>query len=98
MAGSTTLHTHTEQTRRTFGTPFKKEVWWRDHYYDIYNRGYELCPRYHPDWEPSWRGSGKCLFAGDEGQPNIVSHLLYAIQLMDLISHRLLHADSMASM
>ena len=54
---------------------FKSEEWWRDHYYDIYLRGYELRYRYRPDWEPSWTKSGKDFFNVEDGQPTIVSAL-----------------------
>ena len=57
------------------GTLFRNEEWWRDQYYEIYNHGYELRPRYHPNWEPSWIGLGKDFFAVEDGQPSIVSAL-----------------------
>ncbi|KAJ7228318.1 hypothetical protein GGX14DRAFT_412691, partial [Mycena pura] len=31
------------------------EVFWRDHYDYILEHGYELRPRYRPDWVPSWK-------------------------------------------
>ncbi|KAF4621101.1 hypothetical protein D9613_000141 [Agrocybe pediades] len=30
------------------------EIYWREHYDWLYQCGYELRPRYHPDWVPSW--------------------------------------------
>ncbi|KAF4621102.1 hypothetical protein D9613_000140 [Agrocybe pediades] len=30
------------------------EVYWRDRFDWLYQCGYELRPRYHPDWVPSW--------------------------------------------
>jgi hypothetical protein len=61
------------RTSRSIGTLFRSEQWWKDQYYDINRDGYELRPRYHPDWEPSWRQSGKDFFAVEDGQPSIVS-------------------------
>ena len=61
------------QTIRTIGTLFKNEEWWRDQYYDIHNRGYELRPRYHPNWQPSWIRLGEDFFTVEDGQPSIVS-------------------------
>ena len=61
------------QTIRTIGTLFKNEEWWRDQYYDIHNRGYELRPRYHPNWQPSWIRLGSDFFTVEDGQPSIVS-------------------------
>jgi hypothetical protein len=63
------------QTIRTIGTLFRTEEWWKDQYYDIHDRGYELRPRYHPKWQPSWLRLGKDFFAVEDGQPSIVSTL-----------------------
>ncbi|KAH8111756.1 kinase-like domain-containing protein [Phellopilus nigrolimitatus] len=30
------------------------ECWWRDHYEFLLSHGYQLRPRYHPGWKPSW--------------------------------------------
>ena len=73
MPGLTTPQIQAGQTIRTIGTLFRNEEWWRDQYYDIYNRGYQLRPRYHPSWEPSWIRSGRDSFAVEDGQPNTVS-------------------------
>ena len=64
---------------RQRGTLVKSELWWRDHYYDILDRGYKLRPRYHPQWEPSWIRSKKDFFSVEDGQATIVSRIvLYA--------------------
>ena len=57
---------------REVGALFRNEEWWRDQYIVIYGRGYQLRPRYHPNWEPSWTRSGKDFFAVEDGQPTIV--------------------------
>ena len=31
------------------------EAEWRDLYFFLESHGYRLRPRYHPDWEPSWK-------------------------------------------
>ncbi|KAF8120722.1 kinase-like domain-containing protein [Boletus edulis] len=36
-----------------------REVWWRDRYEQLSNRGYLLRPRYSPQWVPSWKTSNK---------------------------------------
>ncbi len=33
------------------------EVWWRDHQRPLNSHGYELRPRFRPDWTPSWVGT-----------------------------------------
>ena len=32
---------------------------WRDNYQWLHDRGYQLRPRYSPDWIPSWIGTKK---------------------------------------
>jgi hypothetical protein len=63
---------YTPQTSRTIGTLHRSEQWWCYQYYVLKHYGYDLRPRYHPDWEPSWRGSGKDFFTMEDGQPSIV--------------------------
>ena len=46
--------------------------WWRDHYNEIAEHGYQLRPRYHPNWEPSWLKSGKDFYTVEDGQATIV--------------------------
>lgn len=55
------------------GTLFDSELWWRDHYQVLENRGYRLRPRYRPDWAPSWKKSGKDFYTVEDGQPTLVS-------------------------
>lgn len=33
------------------------EQFWRDRYHALSARGYQLRPRYCPDWQPSWIGT-----------------------------------------
>lgn len=39
-------------------TLLEYEIWWRDRYVMLEERGYRLRPRFRPDWVPSWRTSG----------------------------------------
>ncbi|KAG6369610.1 hypothetical protein JVT61DRAFT_14179 [Boletus reticuloceps] len=32
-----------------------REIFWRDRYYFFKSKGYILRPRYHPDWQASWK-------------------------------------------
>ncbi|KAF8548790.1 hypothetical protein OG21DRAFT_1470824 [Imleria badia] len=34
---------------------YKEEIFWRDRYHFFRNKGYILRPRYHPEWQASWR-------------------------------------------
>ncbi|KAF8836461.1 hypothetical protein BDN67DRAFT_1014679 [Paxillus ammoniavirescens] len=53
---------HIEQLYlQVFGSPptqphelGEDEKWWRDHYQWLYEAGYQLRPRYHPEWVASW--------------------------------------------
>jgi hypothetical protein len=82
MSSLTAPQFHAGQTIRTIGTLFRNEEWWRDQYHDIYNRGYELRPRYHPNWEPSWIELRKDFFSVEDGQPSIVSDPLLALSIL----------------
>ena len=37
------------------------EKWWVERQKALELAGYMLRPRYHPDWKPSWTGTGKYL-------------------------------------
>jgi hypothetical protein len=58
---------------REIGTLFDSELWWRDQYRAIEAQGYILRSRYHPNWRPSWKRSGKDFFSAEDGQPTLVS-------------------------
>jgi len=60
-------------TTREPGILFDHELWWRNHYQELENRGYRLRPRYRPDWVPSWKKSGKESYTVEDGQPTPVS-------------------------
>ena len=57
---------------RQVGALVTTEQWWRDRYNEIAQHGYQLRPRYHPNWQPSWLKSGKDFYAVEDGQPTIV--------------------------
>ena len=40
---------------------------WRDNYQWLHDRGYQLRPRYSPDWMPSWIGTKKYHGACEDG-------------------------------
>jgi hypothetical protein len=85
--GSARYYSSAEQTSREAGTLFPSELWWRDHYDIIRRSGYELRPRYHPDWVPSWKKRGRDFFTVEDGQPCLVSLvLLLSPALTDYIS------------
>jgi len=44
------------------------ETWWREQYQWLKVRGYQLRPRYAPDWVPSWESSKKHALACEDGQ------------------------------
>jgi len=63
---------YSEPPNRKAGTLVMTERWWRDRYVEIASHGYELRPRYHPRWQPSWLKSGKDFYTVEDGQPTIV--------------------------
>ncbi|KAH8987529.1 kinase-like domain-containing protein [Lactarius hatsudake] len=68
---------------RERGTLVKSELWWRDHFYDLEERGYKLRPRYHPRWKPSWINSKKDFFSVEDGQPTITRAVMDAVRVRD---------------
>ncbi|KDR71783.1 hypothetical protein GALMADRAFT_74620 [Galerina marginata CBS 339.88] len=44
------------------------EIFWRDHYLWLKERGYQLRPRYSPDWVPSWHGTKKYFMDCEDGR------------------------------
>jgi len=70
------------QAIRERGSLFESELWWRDHYYMLENHGYILRPRYHPNWVPSWKTSGKEFFTVEDGQPTLVSVVRLMLSLL----------------
>jgi hypothetical protein len=77
---------HEGQVDREIGTLFDSESWWRDQYYEIENQGYTLRPRYHPDWEPSWKKSRKDFFTVEDGQPTLVSVVCPMLSMLTFAS------------
>ncbi|KAF9501837.1 hypothetical protein BDN71DRAFT_1406986 [Pleurotus eryngii] len=43
------------------------EIFWRDHYHWLLERGYQLRSRYEPNWTPSWKGTKKEWFECSDG-------------------------------
>jgi len=73
MPGLSAVDRHEgRQVDREIGTLFPSETWWRDHYHELESHGYILRPRYHPDWKPSWKRSGKPFFSTEDGQPSLL--------------------------
>ncbi|KAI9451013.1 hypothetical protein BJY52DRAFT_1419337 [Lactarius psammicola] len=68
---------------RQRGTLVNSELWWRDRYRDIQERGYKLRPRYQPDWEPSWIKSKKDFFLVEDGQSTITRAVMDAVRERD---------------
>ena len=100
MSTFTPPQSHAARTSREIGTLHKSEEWWRDQYLDLNLHGYDLRPRYHPDWKPSWRGSGKDFFSVEDGQPSIVSAvfsmLLVLTYCISYVLQWMLHGGAMA--
>jgi hypothetical protein len=68
------------------------ERWWRDRYNDIEKQGYKLRRRYHPQWEPSWRKTGKDFYTAEDGQATIVRFVLHSLLFHLLTRHPKLRA------
>jgi hypothetical protein len=69
------------RAHREVGGLFSSETWWRDCYRGIEEHGYKLRPRYHPDWQPSWKTSGRDFFVTEDGQASLVG-IIYLVRLV----------------
>ena len=54
------------------GTLSSFELFWRDRYDWLLSTGYQLRPRYKPDWTPSWKGTNKTRLQCEDGIPAAV--------------------------
>lgn len=67
------------------GQLLKDELFWRDHAAWLKERGYQLRPRYQPDWKPSWVGKkSRSRFEFEDGnKAKETDHLMDALRLSD---------------
>ncbi|KII90244.1 hypothetical protein PLICRDRAFT_138811 [Plicaturopsis crispa FD-325 SS-3] len=66
------------------GTLTGSELWWRDHYAWLKERGYLLRSRYSPDWVPSWKGTSKRFWECEDSKgPLIKFSILDATRTAD---------------
>jgi hypothetical protein len=59
------------------------EIWWRDHYNFLKDKGYKLRRRYTPDWVPSWTNTNKTDINCEDGIMSRHYHLLDAQRIQD---------------
>ena len=52
------------------------EIWWRNRYHILKEHGYEVRPRFRPDWKPSWRGTDLDAMLMEDSIPLSVSSCL----------------------
>jgi hypothetical protein len=69
---------------RQVGALVTTEQWWRDRYSEIAEHGYQLRPRYHPNWQPSWLKSNKDFYTVEDGQATIVRVAVIIVFLLSL--------------
>lgn len=41
------------------GRLYRREIFWRDHYHWLKEKGYLLRSRYHPEWVASWKHNNR---------------------------------------
>ncbi|EMD33666.1 hypothetical protein CERSUDRAFT_56679 [Gelatoporia subvermispora B] len=59
------------------------EQYWKQRQPWLKERGYNLRPRYRPDWKPSWEGTNKFWFECEDGRTPIWSSILDATRISD---------------
>ncbi|EIW83440.1 hypothetical protein CONPUDRAFT_136453 [Coniophora puteana RWD-64-598 SS2] len=72
-----------EAVRRSPSQLSKGEAWWAERYQWLKDSGYQLRPRYAPDWKPSWHRTKKSIFNSEDGVPTWHAHLLDAVRTSD---------------
>ncbi|KAI0744029.1 hypothetical protein C8Q80DRAFT_1107223 [Daedaleopsis nitida] len=56
------------------------EIFWRDRYDWLEQRGYTLRVRYKPDWVPSWKGTKKMNLEVEDGLGQMVDQVMDAVR------------------
>ncbi|KAI0709588.1 kinase-like domain-containing protein [Cerioporus squamosus] len=59
------------------------EIFWRERYDWLRQSGYELRPRYRPDWTPSWTGTNKLIISCEDGVALLHTQLIDAVRTSD---------------
>ncbi|THG95880.1 hypothetical protein EW145_g7886 [Phellinidium pouzarii] len=59
------------------------EIWWRDHYQLLLDHGYQLRPRFRPDWKPSWTGTKLDPDYCEDSIPHFLRPVIDATRLSD---------------
>ncbi|TFY60133.1 hypothetical protein EVG20_g7529, partial [Dentipellis fragilis] len=59
------------------------EAWWRDHYNWLLESGYQLRPRYHPDWKRPWEGTDGFYQDFEQGQITPRHSIMDAVRTSD---------------
>ena len=72
----TTAATSLQPPRGPRETLLPHEVFWRDIQPWLYDKGYQLRPRYRPGWTPAWLAKGESLWGYEDHLFMIVSLLL----------------------
>ncbi|KAJ8585340.1 hypothetical protein M405DRAFT_875344 [Rhizopogon salebrosus TDB-379] len=73
MASTSAAHSHLSEY----------EIWWRDHYNFLKEKGYTLRSRYSPDWVPSWTNTNKVDINCEDGIKSPHYLLLDARRIQD---------------
>ena len=70
-----TSHPSTNSPSSRLESLRETEIFWRDNFTWFKDQGYQLRPRFAPDWIPSWKGTSKFRLQCEDGHPLLVSFL-----------------------
>ncbi|PPQ68619.1 hypothetical protein CVT25_005529 [Psilocybe cyanescens] len=59
------------------------EMMWRDRYGYLFQRGYQIRPRYQANWTPTWLGNGRHHHSGEDHIMQILPQVLDGIRRQD---------------
>ena len=71
---------HAKDTEDGFYNLMDAEVYWKDRYFWLHERGYALRTRYHPDWKPSWVGTNIDPMFCEDSIPIIVRPSVFTLR------------------
>ncbi|KAF5337143.1 hypothetical protein D9611_003047 [Ephemerocybe angulata] len=73
------------QGKREPYTLAKHEIYWKDRYHWLLEKGYQLRPRYHPDWVPAWKNNTKLTPGSTENGKTLPAKVVQTRFLIDAI-------------
>nr|VWP01567.1 Efflux pump FUB11 (Fusaric acid biosynthesis protein 11) [Ganoderma boninense] len=85
---------HAKDTEEGLYDLLPGEIFWKNRYLFLHDRGYALRPRYHPDWKPSWIGTNRKPFFCEDSIMLNIPMVIDASRLSDEFRVAIKYTDS----